>query len=136
MTRATRLLIGIITPPVFGATLLIFTELVFEFDQKQNTIEQIADVFRFFPWVVLIGFVAVGIQSLISALLIEFYVLPKKVTRIHFVRTCMLLGSLSGQIPGFFLEMMERLLPIGAVVGVILGLMLYPDGKPANEGRT
>jgi len=84
----------------------------------------------------MVAFILVGIQSICCALIIEFHVLPQKLTRMHFVRTCILLGSLSGQIPGFFLEMMDRLLPMGAVVGAIVGLVLYPNGKPVNESRT
>ena len=130
--RAARLLLGLLLPLLLGALLFVIALWILESKIELNyTIE-------LFMSLVYVGFLAVGLQSIIYSLLMEFYVRNRITDDWVAIKMSALLGLLAGSsllllawlialtsmVSGPPLGGLTMLLPYGAFIGAVVGWAL------------
>jgi hypothetical protein len=126
-SRGYRLVVGFILPPVFGAVIVMAISLVEQLHtrpQQFESINSIVWVLSYFPLMLLGAMIFVGIQSLVYSLVMEFVVRPGVSGRSSFLVAGGFLGFFAALAPANQIAAPETFLPIGIVVGVIVGLII------------
>ena len=133
--RAFRLLLGLVAPPILGSILFLILALIRDTSAGLLQIDRLFDYFAQLHVVIFFAFVFVGIQSLAFSLIMEFVVRPGVSGLRYFLLISCLLGLLSGCVPGVLVDDLVSFLPVGALVGIIVGFLIYDRGVEVGRGK-
>ena len=136
MGRAYRLLLGILAPPIFGSIMFLVFALVAQAITGQINIDRIFEYLAELHVIIFFALVFVGMQSLVFSFIMEFVVRPKFFGLKYFLLISCVLGILSGSIPGVLVDDLDLFLPVGMLVGGLVGLLIYDRGIETGRGNT
>ena len=124
-SRAYRLVVGFISPPLIGTFLALTIGLAHQLFTAPRDFASIASAFLYFPIVLLGAVMFVGIQSLLFSLVMEFVVRSRVPGRRGFLAAAGGLGLLAALVPAVYIDAPELFLPLGVVVGVAVGWLVF-----------
>jgi hypothetical protein len=134
MARTYRLLLGFIAPPIFGSILFLIFAIVPETMTSPINMDRIFEYIAQFHVVIFFALIFIGAQSFAFSLIMEFIVRPKFLGLRYFLLISCVLGFLSGFIPGVLVDDLGLFLPVGLLVGVFVGLLIYDRSNEIRQG--
>ena len=130
--RGVRLLAGVLVPAAVGACILFMLSYI---DDRPDGIELHVDSFWLkelmkFLIYLLLGYIFVGIQSIIYSILMEYYINPKINNDAVVICISSTLGCISGAV-----ILIPALAAVGLVTGFVTGIYLRRSYKNAANNR-
>ena len=135
LNRVSRLLIGLLGPAIVASFILMLFVFVSAAIKEGPSIENFYRVSKGFIIFFIGGSIFIGLQSLVYSIVMEFIVRPKIRLRNVFLLTSSLLGAASGSIVGIIFNDLRFLVALGAVTGLLTGLILYDKDTQSSRDK-
>ena len=123
--KTCRLILGFLAPPILGSVLFLMLILGLEINAGPTSIDRVLEYIFGFHLIVFSALIFIGLQSLAYRIIMKFVVRPKIHRLRYFLLVSCILGGFSGLFPGVIVDDLDLFLPMGMLVGIVVGLLIY-----------
>lgn len=135
LNRVGRLLIGLLGPAIIASFILMLYVFVSAGIKEGPSLESFYTVVKGFIIFLVAGLFFIGLQSLVYSIVMEFIVRPKVRRRYAFLLTSCFLGAASGSIVSIIFDDLQLFIALGAVTGLLTGLILYDKHMQSSHSK-
>ena len=123
-SRTLRITLGTVGPLILGSLCMCILEFISAFEQNKTDVTAISNYIKMFVFFFIFSIPFMGIQAIIYALTMEFYI--SKTNNFYlYVSASTVLGFTAGLSIMLGTNLYIPMLIIGILTGLILGLILY-----------